>query len=278
MSPKAVSNPDEELFLSQLPLIERVVRSLRHRHGLTAEEAEDLASQVKLKIVDDDYGVLRRFQGKSELSTYLTTVVHNQFKDFQIQKWGKWRPSAAAKRLGMVAVKLDQLLHRDGRTVAEAVAILTTNHRVAQTRQELEALAARLPQRPPRRFVGEERLARLGAADGVEERVVNQERAATAARVEAAMTQALAELPPEDRLILKLHFEDGFTVAAIAAALHLEQRPLYSRKERCLKQLRAALEGAGLEGQEVAEILGWEGWRSRLDFGVAGGKTPGRSV
>ncbi|MBX3425177.1 MAG: sigma-70 family RNA polymerase sigma factor [Pirellulales bacterium] len=41
---------------------------------LSAADREDLASDVFLAIVDDDFAVLRRFQGRSSLATYLTVI------------------------------------------------------------------------------------------------------------------------------------------------------------------------------------------------------------
>ncbi len=45
-------------------------RSLR----LTPEDREDLAAEVFLTIVNDDFGILRSFRGDSSLATYLTVV------------------------------------------------------------------------------------------------------------------------------------------------------------------------------------------------------------
>jgi len=41
---------------------------------LATHDAEDLASEVFLTILADDYGILRRFRGESSLATYLTVV------------------------------------------------------------------------------------------------------------------------------------------------------------------------------------------------------------
>jgi RNA polymerase sigma-70 factor (ECF subfamily) len=38
------------------------------------EDVEDLAAEILLQIVADDYAVLRRFKGKSSLATYLTVI------------------------------------------------------------------------------------------------------------------------------------------------------------------------------------------------------------
>jgi RNA polymerase sigma-70 factor (ECF subfamily) len=41
---------------------------------LTHQDTEDLASEVFLAIIQDDFAVLRRFRGNSSLATYLTVV------------------------------------------------------------------------------------------------------------------------------------------------------------------------------------------------------------
>jgi RNA polymerase sigma-70 factor, ECF subfamily len=41
---------------------------------LTAEEKEDIASHVLLKIVENDYAPLKQFRGKSSLASYLTVI------------------------------------------------------------------------------------------------------------------------------------------------------------------------------------------------------------
>ncbi len=41
---------------------------------LTREDFEDLASEVFLSIIRDDFAILRRFRGQSSLATYLTVI------------------------------------------------------------------------------------------------------------------------------------------------------------------------------------------------------------
>ncbi len=45
-------------------------RSIR----LTSQDIEDLASEVFLAVVNDDFAILRRFRGEASLATYLTVV------------------------------------------------------------------------------------------------------------------------------------------------------------------------------------------------------------
>ena len=263
----------EALFLEHLPLIERVAESAGRRAGMPRQEVEDFVSQVKVKLIEGDYAVLRKHRGDSRLSTFLTTVVHNQFKDYCNHKWGKFRPSAAARRLGPEAKALERLLVIDGRDLESAIETLKTNHKVETSRQRLREVAAELPQRcASRYFVGEEALeqrpSRAPEADA-ERRVADDERAASAARVEEVLSAALEALSARDLLMLKLFYRDGLTVAAIATALRLKARPLYTRKEKCLRTLRVTLEAQGLTWEDVRSILGWEGREVRTDLGSA---------
>ena len=102
-----------DLLASIYPLVEEVVRFVARRHRLTPDDATELGSLVRYKLVEDDYHVLRSFQNRSSMKTYLTTVVSRVWLDWQVTRRGKWRPSVAAKRLGDTAVRLEQLLVRD---------------------------------------------------------------------------------------------------------------------------------------------------------------------
>lgn len=262
----------ETQFLDNLELIEALIASICRRHNLYGADADDFASTVKLKLIEDDYGVLRKFSGRSSLKTFLTTVIANLLRDFRISKWGKWRPSAAAKRLGKVATKLETLLYRDGHTFTEATRILLTNHKISLTELEMADLVPHLPQRTTRRFETDAGLDQMEVDARTDDEVVDQERRAMAAKVEEALGRALEQLPDEDRWLLELHFQEGLTFATIAKRFGLHQRQLYSRKERCEKQLRQALTDEGLGAEEVSDLLGWEGLSIRVRY--AHGKRP----
>jgi RNA polymerase sigma factor for flagellar operon FliA len=83
-----------------------------------------------MRLVENNYAVLRKFQNRSALRTYLASVIDRLSLDFCTEKWGKWRPSAMAERLGPVAVMLEQLVTRDAHTVEEAIEIVRTKHDV----------------------------------------------------------------------------------------------------------------------------------------------------
>lgn len=261
-------SPDvESLFLEHLPHVEQVAGFVGQRAGLKPEDVEDFTSWVKLRLIDDGYAVLRKHRGEARLTTYLTVVVRNLLKDFRIRMFGKYRPSAKAKHLGPDAQALERLLVRDRRDLETAIEILKTEKRTELSSDELRDLAAQLPAKPPRREVGEEALARQEADDDVEKHVKDRDREATVQRVETILSLALDTLPSEDLLILKMFFRDGCTIADISAALRLEQRPLYSRRDKCLKQLKAAFTAKGMAWTDVQQVLGWSGHEIRAHFG-----------
>ena len=243
----------QDLFLTHLPLVERVIGFTCRRHGLREEEGEEFASVVKTRLVEDGYAVFTKFQGQSKLSTYLTTVVQRLFLDWQRARRGRPRPSAEARRLGTVAIRLERLLYWDGFSFDEACRILRENHGVEVSWQELEEVAGRLPPRViERQHEGGERTEWLAGGEGErpDEAALARERDAEAERVVAVLEEALEGLEAEDRLILRMRFEDDFTVADIARALHLEQKPLYPRIERLKRDLRRELESRGLRSAD----------------------------
>ena len=156
-----------------------------------------------------------------------------------------------------------------------AIDVLAQRQDLEASRDELRAMAAQFPVRLGRRFVGEEALEKRSEdapGTAADSRLLDAERRATAARVEEALGLALGVLGPQDLLILKMCFRDGMTVAAVAKALRLAPRPLYSRREKCLQTLRATLREQDLSWEDVRQVLGWQEVEIRADFGAADGK------
>lgn len=253
----------EQLFLSELALIERVIAWVCSRRCLRGAEAQDFASTVKLRFIESDYEVLVRFQGRSSLKTYVTTVINRMYLDYQTQRFGKWRTSAEARRLGPVARRLESLLYRDGLTFAEACGVLQTDFGVKESREELHELSLELPPRTSRRS---ERAEDNGPPDPVAapSLVDRAERQVLAERTFAALRRALGRLPARDRIVLRLHIEAGLSVADVARSLHEDQKALYRRRDALLAQLRHDLEADGIRDRDAHELLSTLDWESAL--------------
>lgn len=246
----------EQIFLDQLPLIKKVVAQACRRCCFKKETADDFLSEVLDKIMADDYGVLRKFEGKSRLRRYLEVVISRYMLDFQNRLWGKWRPSEMAKRLGLVAIKLDTLLHRNGHSFDEAVEILRTNHKVEMSWQELNEIAAKLPPRTPRHMEGEEALETIASTENPPDAgIVEKEKNALRVRALEILQSALKSVPAEDQVILKMQQWDHFTVAQISRVLGLDQKQLYRRIQKTNEHLRREMERQGIRKEDIQELF-----------------------
>lgn len=241
----------ERLLVDHLPHIDRIVAGVCRRNRMGVDDMHDFASTVRLKLVANDYEVLRAWAGRSSLPVYLVAVVNRAFLDYRNHLWGKWRPSAEARRLGPLAIRLDTLLHRDGLTLDEATAGLAP-----EERDEAARLAARLSPRVRRRLESDANLEELPASDPTpEQSLLTSEQTKTRSRLQLALREALAALEPEDRMLVKLRLEDGFTIVDAARALHVDAKPLYRRYERILRELRKHLGTRGWTADAVSPLL-----------------------
>lgn len=255
-----VPRSGRELLEAHYNLIQRKLEKLGRQSGLPEHEAEELRSWALFKLVENDYRMLEAWEGRSSFSTYLSVVLVNLMRDYRTHVWGRWRPSAAARRLGPEAVLLERLWHRDGLSLDEAITRLRTEHQVALSPAELERMAGELPRRTERRWVGEEELCDVACHGSVEARVEAGERRTAAVLLRQALLQALRELSAEDRLLLKLSCRDGLTMVAISSVLGRPQKALYAARDRCLRALRRGLEQAGLTAQWLREHASTGGW------------------
>lgn len=245
-----------DLFLGHQKLIEEIVAHCCRRAHFKREEAEDFGSLVKIKLLEDDCAILRQYQGKSSLRTYLTVVIKRLLLDYQDHLWGKWRPSAEAERLGPVAIHLERLLFREGYTLEEAIQILRINYKVDMSEAELRDLAARLPPRtgrPP--SLGEDGVEDVPSGEaGPYDDVAENEREGIRRRVYMTLKGCLDALPEEDKLLVKDRMR--FSVAEIARIRRIEQKPLYRRLDKIYKALKACLGKHGVRRQDIKEVLG----------------------
>ena len=236
MDPNALP-PRDELLVSALPLVDQVIAQACRRYRLNADEREEFASHVRLKLVDQDYLILRTFRQGCSLRTYLRIVIERLLLDFRNAQWGRWRPSAPARRIGSLGVLLDRLMTRDGLTFDEACNLAQTNYGVAASRDELYAISVQLPHRPKRRMettIPESVAATYGDADGDLKR---EEAGRLATRVKAALKAAVARLTPAERQLLDMRYREGRSVSSIARALGEPQKPLYRRMERIVRKV-----------------------------------------
>ncbi|MEA2237834.1 MAG: hypothetical protein QOC81_2558 [Thermoanaerobaculia bacterium] len=247
----------EKFFLDSLPLIDRATAFVCRKYGLIGADAEDFASAVKLKLIEDDYAVLRKFANKCTLSTYLTIVIQRHYVDQKIHEWGKWRPSVLARKGGDAAILLERLISRDGLSIGEASTIVRQKYTELDS-HALETLASSIVTRRAQRASEIERTEEMPEpASGVsaEDDLLASERESTERHTNAIVNRELGRLPSEDRLIMKLRFIDAMKVSTMARLLKADQKQLYRRIERIVVTLKAALLAAGVAMSDIGDML-----------------------
>lgn len=230
--------------LWDISLLDSVITTVTRSRRMQREDVEDFRQSVHLRLVERNYDIFRRFAGRSSMKTYLTVVVCRLLLDWQNHTMGKWRPSAAARRLGDTAVDLDRLLHRDGCSIEEAVRHIRSRNGNSDA-GAIRRLGLALPPRVPRAV----RLAQVHATitdfrDPVEE---GADLAQLAAR-RTALARALRRLERGDRSLIFLRYRKQLSVQRIAQRRAEDAKALYRRFDRILLRLRSQLRAEGLEG------------------------------
>jgi RNA polymerase sigma factor for flagellar operon FliA len=268
------SNDHEKLFIEQLGTIDRAIRFACHRYALRDEEAEDFASVVKLKLIEDDYAVIRKHSPCYSFAAHIAVVVQRLLLDYRVTQWGKWHASAEAKRFGEPAITIETMMHRDGRTLDEIVPVLLRRW-PDLTRVRIDAISRALPQRMRRPRAVEIDLAAETIGDddlSVHEAAFEADRNQLSQRIATIVRETMNGLDEHDRLVFRLRFEGAMSIAEIARTLCVEQKPLYRQLQRALARIRARLENAGISVEDANDVLSTRG--IDLDFGFGGGANP----
>ena len=251
--PSARSEADgsarHDFLVANYTLIRTVVHDIIRRSRLPVTEAQDFESWVWERFVDRGASIGRQFQGRASLSSYLRVVVRRWVLDYRTAKWGKWRPSARARRLGADAIAFERLVKRDGISAAPAarqlglrtppltVTVSGTRRRRDEPLELAHDVAAPAEWSPGRRLEV-------------------QLRKKTVQALRRCLLDTLASLPPGDLELLHLRHAAGLTIAAISARVDIPAKTLYRTYERLHRELRRRLEACGFSCEDVTAIVG----------------------
>ena len=245
----------QHLLAQNVELIDRVTQRVCRRYGIPAGEIDDVASTVKLALVENDYAILRNFEGRSSLATYLAVIIQRLLADQRERTHGRWRPSAEAQRLGKRAVLIEDLVGRQRRSIEEAMPMIRAVDPTITT-GEVAAIAARLPSRAPRpREVELTPDIPVAAAERADAAVLDGELRDLSQRAGALLRETMAAWPSDDRMLMRLRFESSLSIADIARLLDVPQRPLYRRLEALMLRLRNVLTAAGINPETADDLL-----------------------
>lgn len=273
LDPAGSAQEAAELFRTSLPLIDRAIARVCRQGGLRDADADDFGSAVKVALIENDYAVLRAWQRRSSLATFLTVVIQRLLSDERMRARGRWEPSAAARRGGPAAILLETIVRRDGQSLEHALPLVQAVD-PSLGRTELESMLAAVPERVPRPRplpLDAAGLENVSAADAADAALLEKEAERLSAETSRVVRNALASMSAEDRTIIRSHFGTGMSIADIARMLRLPQRPLYRRIESITSRLRHALVASGIDPRTAQDLIGSS--VQSLDFGFSSGKT-----
>lgn len=246
----------QRLLLDHLPLVDQIVRTTGRRRHLSAAELDDFASFARLRLIENDYAILRKFQNRSSLWTYLSAVIERLSLDYCTEKWGRWRPSAIAERLGLAAVLLERLVSRDGRTLEEALQLIRTNYTLGFGEADLLKIWDQLPLRARTAEVGEEAAAAIPSSQTADQNVEDADLQKNIERLEGALQASLAQCSAQERVLLALRFDQDLSMAQIAKLTGSSVPTLHRRLDKAVRQLRVSLSRSGLDWRQIVSLIG----------------------
>lgn len=246
--------------------------SLPISDGTFDNRVDELFNQVLDHLKEDNYRVLRKFKGKSKLTTYLSTIIANLVVDLIRKKNGRSRMKQRAAEMGDIAECLYDAIYVRGYSIGEAQDFLRSTWDIAVGQEELRVMLEKMR--------GRENPLRLKACDdcwphaGIEvkteqglevvvpdparsseERLIDVQRKILCREV---LDKVLMELNGEERFILALRFpvsegKKPMGNREIAEMLGVTEKAVDNRIRRILVRCREMLLKQGLSLDDLID-------------------------
>lgn len=247
-------------------------------------EAEEAVTFVLDRLAENDWQRCRRFSGRARPHTFLFSVAGHLLEEFARSRYGRIRPPAWLQRQGELWVELWRRICLERALVPQVIERLSAGgrHEPSLLYRIVQTIKARLP------WCGAADMpipAEYAAADGstvdrleqtpgatLEDALDGEQREETLATLAAllsdepntlrqipaaalARSRELLELSAEEILILRLHFQEGMALTAVAAALGVPRHQPGRQMRRALAKIRAALTAAGIDLAAALDTL-----------------------
>ncbi|MBF0550648.1 MAG: sigma-70 family RNA polymerase sigma factor [Deltaproteobacteria bacterium] len=277
-----MTGSDEYLYLKLYEHEKHINDVVKHRvtkPGL----AEEVLAYVMVCFEEDQFRRLKEYKHESSFITYVKAVANRLTTDFFRKRYGYVRPPKWVVARGLLWKRVFQMLCLERMTFADVIngltvicpdpdpslamevekAVETISGNISDCGQKIgEEL---LDDRTAESYLGEE-----GARHNLppEELTLSKERAAfmevfreiifsdnkqpdnpddTGLDVLIEKFQTGLKLSAEERLLLKLQYQDGLSVSDVGRRLGLNPDQIHGKRRRLLDKLRKALESSGLD-------------------------------
>lgn len=251
----------KEKTLVYWPTINRMAVR-RFGEGVWAEEA---ALAVIEGLQADNWRRLREYKKQSTLKTFVRTLTARLLEDFARKRFGRTRPPLWVKTLGGIWEKLFTALCLERLPVVEAVEIVRQRQTTAGEK-EIESAAysllARIPdcgahqglevaykdaykkENYPDREIEKQQNKEL--LEAIFQLVLGEEEWHVSDVLIRKVSQLQLSLAPEEKLLLRLCYQDGFGVSQAGKMLGMTRFQVHGKKRRLMARLRGELERTGL--------------------------------
>ena len=250
------NNP--KAFLEKhLSVIDKAIMAACRRHDVLEDQAEEFASHTKLKLIENDYQLIRSFQGKSSFQTYLFTVINRIFIDWLRMIKGRWRPSEYAKRLGSMGIKLEELMARKKLSYQEACYAIKINHGVSLDSSEYRKLADKISKQllsnPKQVDIPLEEI--KVSKSSLKDPVIDKNSQAIREKIASIIKDVRESLDANDKLILKMHFHDNLGISAISRILKLKRHGVDARLKFILVGFKEKIIANGININDARDAI-----------------------
>ncbi len=251
-----------------------MINNLAKRRFRSTGLAEEASLFVLEQLAENNWKRLKNFSAESSFKTYLSSVTFRLLEDFSRKKFGRKRPPGWIKKLGGIWLDLFRLLCLQRIDLTEAVEraaqVFTTETKEdieekgltllekvvdcgAHQAQEVSIDEARTVEQAGRSQVSQDQriehqekhllfqaIFRDILATGDEQKVFSSSQKATNIGI---------ELQAEERLLLKLCYQDGLSVTAAGRMLGRNRNQVHGRLRRLLARLRHEFEKMDLDDE-----------------------------
>lgn len=233
------------------------------------DEAMEIYVRVCERLSANDCDKLRRHDpARGALRGWLTVVVRHVIVDWVRSRKGRRRLFKSIEALEAFDRRVFELYYWRGYNASEAAelaggadkgvsdvfAALDRIERALSARQRIELLVMATRGRPAMPLEADDGRLTVDVADDRPD----PERQLRAADTGSALSNALAQLPPEDALIVSMRFIDGLSPAEVGRALHIAA-PTPDRIGGILGRLRELLMTQGVDRTDVPSVLAADG-------------------
>lgn len=247
----------KKYFNDNIETIYSTINFFCRNKQIIGEDKKDFSSQILIKVIDNDYKVLRSYNKKSKLTTYLLTVISNYYIDLKRKEIKRWRPSKKSKNKGPIAVKLDELINKKNYTLEEAHDTLTINHNYNVTLDELSKIASEFKNSTRQiRKVSDTHLTTLTDNNPhTEEAIIKTEDQKTVNDMIRVSVKIRENLPGEAKLILKMRFFDDYSISQIGRMLNIKRHAVDKILKDSLKEIKDSLIKEDADFNEITKYI-----------------------